>query len=70
MLMGGLMRIWRQVLGLVVDDGSLAVAALFWIAIVWAAMAYWGVLSGWAGLILFAGQAAILVENVARRARR
>ena len=62
--------ILREAYGLVVDDGTLAVAALGWVAVVWASVTYLALPPTWAGPILFAGFAVILVENVARRARR
>jgi hypothetical protein len=59
----------RELLGLFVDDGSLALALLAWLgaaaAISWQTD-YDGLIKGG---VLFGGSAAILIENVLRRAR-
>lgn len=69
--MNGLVRqIWQEVLGLFVDDGSLAAAILMLVGCV-------GVLRGASvigaplgGGLLFGGLVLILLENVRRSARR
>ena len=63
-------NILREAYGLVIDDGTLAVATVGWIAVVWASVELLVVPPAWGGAILFAGVAIILVENVARRSRR
>ncbi len=59
-----------EVFGLFVDDGSFALAILAWLLLVWLAVSRLGGGAGWAAAGLFLGLAAILVESVARRARR
>jgi hypothetical protein len=60
----------RELLGLFIDDGSLALAILAWVAIV-AGLQSAALLPALAGgALVFAGLAAILIENVVRRARR
>jgi hypothetical protein len=64
--MGALKKIARELVGLFVDDGSLAAVVLVWIAVCGLVLP-----SGpWHGLILFLGLALILVENVLRGARK
>ena len=60
----------REVFGLFVDDGSYAVAILAWLALCWLVLPHLPSLGPWAGLILFAGLAGVLVESALRRARR
>lgn len=63
-------RVAREIWGLFVDDGSLAVAILVLVAAL-AILRRAGVLGGWAcGWLLFLGLLAILLENVRRAARR
>jgi hypothetical protein len=64
-----LSAILRELLGLFVDDGSLAIAILGWVAIVAALMRLAGVSGALSGGLLFVGLAAILIENVWRAAR-
>jgi hypothetical protein len=59
-----------EVFGLFVDDGSFALAILAWLFLIWLAVSRLGVGAGWAAAGLFLGLAAILVESVARHARR
>ncbi len=57
-----------EIFGLFVDDGSLALAILAWIGLVWFLLRRMHLpLPG--GLILFAGLAGILVESVIRFSR-
>ena len=71
----------RELLGLFVDDGSLALAILLWLLLLWFALrrmhlpvgggtggGAWGGAGG--GIILFVGLAAILVESVLRFSRK
>ncbi len=60
--------IGQQVFALFVDDGSLAIAILIWVAIVAGLISVFGVSAIVAGGLLFAGLVAILIENVLRRA--
>ena len=59
----------KELFGLFVDDGSLALAILAWVAIVAALMRLAGVSGAVGGGLLFLGLAAILIENVWRAAR-
>jgi hypothetical protein len=59
-----------EVFGLFVDDGSFALAILAWLLLIWLAVSRLGVGAGWAAAGLFLGLAAILVDSVARHARR
>ena len=67
--MDRLAAILREGYGLVVDDGTLAVAILVWAAIA-GMLARFGVPPAWAAVALALGLMAILVENVVRRSRR
>lgn len=60
----------RGFLALFVDDGSLAVAVLAWLAIAGLLLDQLPVAEEWQGGVLFAGIAAILFENAGRAARR
>jgi hypothetical protein len=57
----------REIVGLFVDDGSLAIAIVVWLGIAWLLAVY---LMDWSGVVLFTGLVSILVENAVRRARR
>jgi len=59
----------RELVGLFVDDGSLAIAVLVWVAIAVLAFPALPVDGGWLAVALFAGLALILVENLLRTAR-
>ena len=60
----------RELIGLFIDDGSLAVAVLVWVAITVLAFPALPVDGGWLAIALFIGLAVILVENLLRTARR
>jgi len=60
----------RELVGLFVDDGSLALAVLAWVAVAVLAFPALPINSGWLAVALFAGFALILVENLLRAARR
>jgi hypothetical protein len=60
----------RELVGLFVDDGSLAIAVLAWVAIAVLALPALPIESGWLAVALFVGLALILVENLLRAARR
>jgi hypothetical protein len=60
----------RELAGLFVDDGSLAIAVLAWVAIAELVFPALPINSGWLAVALFAGLALILVENLLRAARR
>jgi hypothetical protein len=59
----------HEVLGLFVDDGVFAAAIAAWPAIVWFAVARFGVPRVAASELLFAGLVAILVVGAVRYAR-
>jgi hypothetical protein len=68
--MGWIRTVVDEVFGLFVDDGRFAVAILAWLLLVWFALPRIGFGPGWAAAMLVVGLAIILVESVARRARR
>lgn len=60
----------KELLGLFIDDGSLALAILAWVAIV-AGLTSLSIVPAIAGgALLFTGLAVILIENVLRRSRK
>jgi membrane protein implicated in regulation of membrane protease activity len=65
-----LKSIVREILGLFVDDGSLAIAILIWLALTVALLPRVAETRWWANLVLFAGLAVILIESVLRYARQ
>lgn len=60
----------RELFGLFVDDGSLAVALVAWILVLHAASRFWPSLDPWGAAILLLGCVAILIENTLRAAKR
>ena len=60
----------RELVALFVDDGSLVVAVLAWVALAALAFPVLPIDSSWLAIALFAGLAFILTENVLRAARR
>jgi hypothetical protein len=67
--MSALKTILYEILGLFVDDGAFALAILLWLALVWLLIRPLQ-LPIPAGIVLFLGLAAILVESVTRFARK
>ena len=67
--MSGLLIALRRVVGLFVDDGSLALATVAWLCLIAIAAALWPAAGGWLGLVLALGLLAILAENVLRTGR-
>jgi hypothetical protein len=65
-------KIASEIFGLFVDVGSFAAAILLWLGIVWGVRTLLpqDTIIRWAGPLLFAGLALILLENVLRSARR
>ena len=63
-----LKTIWSGFIGLFVDDGSLAVAVLAWLAAAWLLLPRLPLPPALPPAILFAGLASILVESASRRA--
>lgn len=68
--MRALATILRELVGLFVDDGSLALAALVWIGLCGLVLPRLLPSRGWDGVILFLGLAALLAENAMRSTRR
>jgi hypothetical protein len=68
--MSRLGAIFHELIGLFIDDGSLAIGILVWIAIVALALPALGVPEVWRAILLFIGCVVILIENVTRSARR
>ena len=68
--MSRLATLARQVLGLFVDDGSLAVAILVWVAVAGFLLGPSGVPEMWRSSLFFVGLALLLLENPRRSARR
>jgi hypothetical protein len=62
--------ILRELLGLFVDDGSLALLVLLWLAAIWLVGPLLVPSAGLRGLLLFLGLAAILVGSARAGARR
>jgi len=60
----------RELVGLFVDDGSLALAVLIWIAVAALVFPALPIDRGWLATLLFVGLALILVENLLRSGRR
>jgi hypothetical protein len=60
----------RELVALFVDDGSLAVLAVLWLAAVWLILPLLVPEPGLRGLLLFLGLAAILIGSARAGARR
>lgn len=61
-----LRAVLREVVGLFVDDGTLALGAVVWLGL--CALLFRN--TAWGGIALFLGLAALLGENTLRTARR
>lgn len=68
--MNALKAMLREMFGLFVDDGSLAIAVLGWLALLRLLLPQLPVPALWHGVILFTGLLAILLESALRRARQ
>ena len=68
--MSWLKTIWSEFVGLFVDDVSFAVAIVVWLALAEIAFHFDLLPMALRGPLLFAGLAAIFVENTLRRARK
>jgi hypothetical protein len=66
--MNTLTTIFKEFVGLFVDDGTLAATVLIWIALCGLFLRVLPA-GSWQGPILFAGLAVILIENARRGAR-
>lgn len=60
----------RELVALFVDDGSLALAILAWVAVVGLVLPALGIAETLRALLLFAGCALVLIENTVRSSRR
>jgi len=60
----------RELYGLFVDDGRLALTVVAWLVACWLVLPHVAAGALWPAVLLFAGLAAILVESVSRRARK
>ena len=67
--MGALGTALRRLVGLFVDDGSLALAVVIWLFLAGLAVRLWPAGGGWLALLLALGLLAILAENVLRTGR-
>jgi len=67
--MPALTKFARQLLGLFVDDGSLAAIVLLWLGLCALALPQLMPDSLWPGPVLFVGLALILLENALRAAK-
>ena len=67
--MSWLGAVWREIFGLFVDNGRFALSIIVWLVLTGLLLPAIGLAARWAGLILFAGLAAILLDSVIRRAR-
>jgi hypothetical protein len=67
--MGAVKALLRELVGLFIDDGSLAVSVLVWVALCGIVAPSLGVTPLWRGVALAAGLAALLLENAYRGAR-
>jgi hypothetical protein len=65
-----LRTIFREILGLFVDDGRFALAILAWLGIVWVISRYLGPRNVWSAVVLSAGLVLILIESAVRFAKR
>jgi hypothetical protein len=69
--MRALTGIVRKIIGLFIDDGSLAAVILAWIVVCGVVPLCASVIPArWSGVIFFLGLALILIENVRRASRR
>jgi hypothetical protein len=57
----------KELFGLFVDDGYLALAVVAWVGLLWLSAGQFGHVRG-SGLILFLGLAGLLIESARRRA--
>jgi hypothetical protein len=68
--MGWIKSALAKLVSLFVEDGSLALAIVVWLAVLGLVLSRFEAFKGWEGAVLFAGLASILIENTWRRARR
>lgn len=68
--MNALKAVLSRFVGLFVDDGRFAGSIVLWLAVNWLVVPRLGIGSAWAGVVLFAGFALILMVDALRRVRR
>ncbi len=68
--MKGLRTALEEVIGLFVEDGSLAIGILVWVALAAWVFPLFGKSGPWAAPVLFAGLIIILLENVWRSSKK
>jgi hypothetical protein len=68
--MNWIKAIWAEFIGLFIDDGSLAVAVLVWLAACWLIVPRLGLPPVWPPVLLFAGLILILAKSAVRCARQ
>ena len=68
--MNAFKTVWGEFIGLFIDDGSLAVGILVWVGLAKFLFPHLSGSARWGAPLLFVGLAAILIENVLRRARK
>jgi hypothetical protein len=68
--MKAFVTILRELWGLFVDDGSLALALVFWCAVAGLILPHLPLTGGWNGPVLFVGCLAILLVDVGVAVRR
>ncbi len=68
--MSWIKTILREVFGLFVDDGSLAILIVLWVAVTGYLLPHFDLAPRWRGVVLFCGLALILVESAVRFARK
>ena len=68
--MKALLTALHEIYGLFVEDGTLAVLILVWVALAVLAFPYVPGHGNWRGPLLFLGLALLLAENVRRSARK
>lgn len=64
------LAVWRELVAIFIDDGSIAVALVLWSALAWYLLPDLAINAGWDGPILLLGYMLILAENLYRTARK
>lgn len=67
--MQSLKKIFTELFGLFVENGSFALAILIWLGLAWLVVPHLAIPPILSGPILFAGLALILIENTTRTSR-
>ncbi len=64
------LAVWRELVAIFIDDGSIAVALVLWSALAWYLLPDLAINASWDGPILLLGYVLILAENLYRTARK